>query len=223
MYRYLGQPKSIAVRNTFQHIGFELFLRQESAEKFRLPPDFMTLTPDDLAAPLALALKPLSRSIQFISINLEPFHFIADDFIDLVTTAQNNYQTHLVVELVERDHHLNVTSADLDAAAAKYQAAGIGVCLDHVGFGSNVASRADLMDPHVSEYKLVLQDFNFDNIAEIEEPLMFWYHRAQEQKKDLAIVGIETQAEFDYINAHCPGVILQGYYFARPALLPISI
>lgn len=222
MYRFFGQPKFIFTNNESHHVGYEFFLRQETPDGWRLPADFSLVTAADLNATISKVLGPLSSDLRFISVNLEPAHFIREDFIRTVIAVQEHFHTHLIVELVERADH-NVTVQDLMTAAKQFHAAGVSVCLDDVGTGNNVGALVDMLDKYVDEYKFAMQNLRpFNAITEITPQLTHWYKRAQRLRKAFAIEGIETQAELDYINAHYPGMLLQGYFLGKPEILPVT-
>lgn len=220
MYRFLAQPKFIYVYKEPKQVGYEFFLREKTPEGLRLPADLTKVTADDLRTTLANVLEALPQDLQFISVNLEPAHFVNDDFIQTIITLQKQYRTRFIAELVERTDP-DVTDDNLLAAAKKLSAAGVGVCLDDIGTGSNVGARVDILDDYVDEYKFAIQDMRpFASMSEISDKLTYWYNRAHRGRKSFAVEGIETQSELNYINNSFPGMLLQGYFLDNPTLLP---
>ncbi|WP_407894309.1 EAL domain-containing protein [Lacticaseibacillus sp. N501-2] len=224
MIRLWGQPKYNAT--TGKLAGYELFLREKKSAdgQWQLPEDFSQYSPVTTASLIGATLKTLPQDFELVSFNLDQEQIVDTHYIDLLVSVQAHLDYSLVIELTERRGHgaKTVDLDDLVAAAQRFQAAGLRVCLDDVGTGENQTPLVDALDPFVSEYKYALQNVRGKlSLAEICAEVSVWRTRAARQAKRFALEGFEDSEDVRLIKAFSPDLV-QGYYFGRPHTLPIA-
>ncbi len=219
MRRFIGQSK-FSGDGRRRHIGFELFAREYDNGRWSLPTDFNAITATDIRRMLSEALLHLDFTTELISFNLEQRQFVDPDYVEAVALVQSRTPIALITELTERADD-TVTLEQLQRGAKRFHDAGVKVCIDDVGTGSNDLDLVTALAPYVDEYKFALQNLRpFDHIPEIVPKLDYWYNFAEGQHKKLAIEGIETAPGVAELESDYPCDILQGYYLAKPAPLP---
>lgn len=219
MRRFIGQSK-FSGDGSRQHIGYELFAREYEDGQWSLPGDFNTISAIDIRRMLSEALLHLDFTTKLVSFNLEQRQFIDPEYVDAVALAQSRTPIKLITELTERPD-AQVTLAQLQRGAKRFHDAGLEVCIDDVGTGSNDLTLVEALSPYVDEYKFALQNLRpFDHISDIASKLNYWYNIAVTHHKALAIEGIETGPGVAELEHDYPCDILQGYFLAKPAPLP---
>lgn len=222
MLRFYGQPKFKIMNDGMTRVGYELFIRELQDNRWVLPADFTACTPDQLEQLLMQTIAALPAGIELISFNLEQSQFIDDRFIEMVKRVQATTAIKIFTELTERTSP-NVSTAQLRAAAAKFHAANLLVCIDDVGTGDNTPDMVIALDEYIDEYKFALQNFRpFNRISEITATINFWYKMAADRGKMLAIEGLENESDYDTIKQYYPCDVIQGYYTGKPELLQVA-
>lgn len=153
---------------------------------------------------------------QHLSVNVSPWQFARDDFVETVDRALSEHAvapTHLMLELTESALLYDVPATVRKLAALRAQ--GVRVSLDD--FGTGYSSLAYLRDLPLDELKI---DRNF--VAELlgnrQHPLV-GSMVAIGRQMDLQVIaeGVETDAQLQRLLAYgCNG--FQGYLFGRPML-----
>jgi EAL domain-containing protein (putative c-di-GMP-specific phosphodiesterase class I) len=206
MLRFLGQPKFHLQDATGTPIGYELFVREYRNGRWVLPCDFNALTAAQMTELLADSIAALPKDLEMISFNLEQSQFIRSEFTDMVATLQTTTNIHIYTELTERADP-NVADTDIVAAARRFHALGLLVCIDDVGTDAHSPALVEKLNPYVDEYKFALQNFRpFKQIAEINDLVTFWHNMSVRHGKVLAIEGIESQTDLDDIRRDYPGL-----------------
>ena len=221
MIRFFGQPKYHHLQPT-ELVGYELLLREWQSGHWVVPTDFHRYSSQEITRLLQQTLPALPATLALTSFNLNQTQFVDPHFLAaLVDLAKMlPHPEHLMVELTEHDEH--VSAAELVAAAQRYANAGLRLCLDDVSTGANQPPLAKRLSPYLSEYKFALQNFRAGDDARDPMPLLRqWHDRAVQEGKLFAIEGFEETADLDIAVQYQPDV-LQGYYFGRPALLPLQ-
>lgn len=222
MLRFYGQAKFDLNAEDKAPIGYELFMRERQGDKWVLPADFTSSTADEIADLLSRTIAMMPTHIKIVSFNLEQSQFIDPDFCDAVARVQAQTPIKIYTELTERTDP-NVSEDALYAAARNFHEHGLLVCIDDVGTGDNTPEFVMNVDAYIDEYKFALQNFRpFAHISEIQDKVAFWWSLAREKNKTLAIEGIENAEDLDVVRKQYPCDIVQGYYLARPELLPIQ-
>ena len=219
MRRFIVQAK-FSGDGRRQHIGYELFAREYEDGRWSLPADFNAISAIDIRRMLSEALLHLDFTTALISFNLEQQQFIDPAYVEAVALVQSRTSITLITELTERAD-AGVTLDQLQRGAKRFHDAGLQVCIDDVGTGSNDLQLVTALAPYVNEYKFALQNLRpFAQLSEIAPTLNYWYHIAESQHKKMAIEGIETAPGVAKLESDYPCDILQGYYLAKPAPLP---
>lgn len=219
MFRFFGQPKFDLDPKHPWPIGYELFVRENVADRWVLPKDFSKLTADTIETLLNEIIQVLPEHTQLISFNLEQDQFIQPAYLEMVKRVQARCQFRLFVELTER-LSADVTEAQIVVMTKRYFDAGVLVCIDDVGTGQNTPRLVQAVNESIAEYKFALQNFRpFNSLDEVLPQLDFWYDMAQRHHKMLAIEGLETEAELVRIRKEFPCDVVQGYLLGKPALL----
>ncbi|WP_243681177.1 EAL domain-containing protein [Lacticaseibacillus manihotivorans] len=135
MRRFIGQSK-FSGDGRRQHIGFELFAREYENGRWSLPTDFNAITATDIRRMPSEALLHLDFTTELISFNLEQRQFIDPDYVEAVALVQSRTPITLITELTERADD-TVTLEQLQRGAKRFHDAGLKVCIDDVGTGSN--------------------------------------------------------------------------------------
>ncbi|WP_155287609.1 EAL domain-containing protein [Lacticaseibacillus zhaodongensis] len=222
MLRFYGQPKFNLDKTDKEPVGYELFIREQRGENWVLPDDFTASTPEQIADLLMRTIAMLPEHVQLVSFNLEQCQFIDPAFTKAIAKVQATTNVEIFTELTERTDP-NVTNDQLYAAAQRFHAAHLLVCMDDVGTGDNTPELVVALDDFIDEYKFALQNFRpFNHISEIKETIDYWYDMAEKHHKMLAIEGIETAEDLATIQEDYPCNLIQGYYTGRPFLMPIS-
>ncbi|WP_262316172.1 EAL domain-containing protein [Lacticaseibacillus parakribbianus] len=219
MLQFFGQPKFNPSDASGRPVGYELFMRQRVGNEWRLPTDFNAITAATLERLLIDTVAGLPASVRLVSFNLERRQFIDPAYLAAIARAQATTPIALYIELTERPDS-SVSTQALAVAAHRFAAAGFTVVLDDVGTAANDSALMLLLNRDVQEYKFALQNLRpFACLAQVLPALEFWADQATRNGKLLAIEGIETQAEYDFITARFHPDLIQGYFTGRPALL----
>ncbi len=218
---FFGQPQ-YSGGLTSDVVGYELLIRQQAGTHWRLPTDLGALPPERFERLLSTAIASLPTTPAHISFNLERAHFVDPHFLAMILRVQAATTARLTVELTERADK-TITNQQLIAAAKRYAAAGIDLCIDDIGCGDNLPGFVEALSPYVSTYKFNLQNFRqtlLDHV--IDERFDFWCERAQQNHKHFHIAGIESLDELNHLRKLNACTLLQGYYFGMPVPLCTS-
>lgn len=224
MIRFFAQPKYSI--NTVKLIGYELFIREQAdvGGNWRLPDDFSQFTPERITRLLAATLRTFPQGLSCVSFNLDQEQFVDLTYCRLLAELQAQTPIRLYVELTERQGNgsAGTTLAELAHAAAAYQKAGLAVCLDDVGTGTNQYDLVNAIAPYAVEYKFALQNVRGEISGdEIHTQIKFWREMALRQGKVFALEGFEYASDSHLIPKFRPDVV-QGYYYGKPHFLPIA-
>ncbi|KRK32578.1 EAL domain-containing protein [Loigolactobacillus bifermentans] len=224
MIRFFAQPKYSIT--TVKLVGYELFIREQATvgEDWRLPADFSQFKPQQIIHLLAETLKTFPQGLSCISFNLDQEQFVDLNYCRLLKTLQAQTPIRLYVELTERQGKgtASTTLQELVHAAQAYQQAGLAVCLDDVGTGTNQYELVRTMAAYTVEYKYALQNVRGRLPGdEIHTQIKFWREMALRQQKTFALEGFEYDTDNSLIAAFHPDIV-QGYYFGQPHILPIA-
>lgn len=200
-------------------IGYELFIREYCNGHWILPEDFEAISATTLESLLLRSLQILPAETTLLSFNLEQTQFIDPQYAEMVARVQAQTSIRLFAELTERNSP-TVTADQLICASQYFKHLGLLVCVDDVGTGDNQTNLVLQLDDYVDEYKFALQNLRpFNDIKTVEPELNYWYELAASHHKVLAIEGVETAAELDFVQQYYPCDIIQGYYIGRPVKL----
>lgn len=219
MIRYFGQAQYSPTRIL---TGYELLLRQCSGGTWQFPRDFRQHGAAEMQQLAAATIAVLEPAARVVSINLDQDQFVMPEFVRMFTQLVHDFpKREIVVELTERD--CSVPMAELRQAAAAYAGSGAYVCMDDVGSGANSPQMADALDDYVSEYKFAMQNFNErdGSISNLMPQIAAWAQRAKQFQKEFVVEGIETERNLKIVEQFTPNII-QGFLFAKPALIPVQ-
>lgn len=224
LLRFFAQPKYSIT--TVKLIGYELFIREKQAltNDWQVPTDFSRFTPTIVTTLLADTLKLFPQGLSSVSFNLDQAQFIDLAYCDLLAALQRQIPIQLQIELTEhRGKGVQcITTEQLLQAAQAYQQAGLPICLDDVGTGTNQYTLVQNLAPFAFEYKFALQNVRQQlSVAEVNEQIGFWRQLALNQHKLFALEGFEFARDQAMIQRFQPDVV-QGYYFGRPQILPTA-
>ncbi|GEL15097.1 EAL domain-containing protein [Pediococcus cellicola] len=219
MIRFWGQPRFS--RKPLAPVGYELFIREGSANNWKVPNDFSKFTADQICELLMQTTPRLPKNIQNISINLDIDQFIDPKFCQTLFSVKNKLAgIHLAIELTEHATVQGTTEDQLIEAARRYNSANLYLILDDVGSGDNQLKRVQLLDPYVHEYKFAVQNFRPGvTLNKIMPKLTFWHELAKKNHKLFTIEGVESKEDL-LILSHYQVDMLQGYVLGRPVYLP---
>jgi EAL domain-containing protein (putative c-di-GMP-specific phosphodiesterase class I) len=222
MYRFWGQLKFQLGDDRLEPIGYEMFLRKKIGGEWVLPHSFNEIGVDDFVDCLEATMDAMPSSVKHVSVNLEQGHFVNEVYFQRLRRLTGRFNFHFAVELVERKDP-NVTNEQLRKFARRYYESGIGVCIDDVGTGANDMCLVEQLNPYVEEYKFAIQNVrNQKNIEQIKKDVSLWEQRAHQNDKFFALEGIEKKHELAVVLQEIPCDILQGFYFSKPEILPVS-
>ncbi|MFD1483794.1 EAL domain-containing protein [Lacticaseibacillus baoqingensis] len=219
MYTVFAQPKYAMMKPTDAPIGYELFIRVWRDGQWDYPRPFELIGVVTLNRLLRQAIAAMPPSIELLSFNLEQAQFIDPAFTSMIASVQRSTSIRLYTELTER-LGVGVTATQLLAAAKRFAACGLAVCIDDVGTGQNSPALVMMLNDYIAEYKFAFQNFRpLDSVTVLKPQLEFWTGLAQRQRKLLAWEGIESTVELALLQARFPGDLLQGFLFAKQARL----
>lgn len=201
--------------------GYELFIREGSADNWHVPTDFNRFSAQQIIDLLVKTAPNISKTTRNLSINADVEQFVNPHFYRaFARVGQLLPSVNLAIELTEHPAKNPVTDDELVTAARNYNRSGIRIIMDDVGSGDNQVARVRLLNPYVQEYKFAIQNFrgkkNFD---EILEDLAFWRKEACDHRKLLTIEGIESADDIAALDAYQVDM-LQGYFLNQPVYLP---
>lgn len=224
MIRCWGQPKYGI--DKVKLIGYELFIREQSEEngEWIVPYDFSRFSPKFVTDLLDKTIATFPRDLEILSFNLDQKQFVDLTYIKLIKDVQTRSSAKIYIELTERsgkgDTKIDTTKIVL--AAKAYYDAGISVCIDDVGTGSNQVELINLLDPYVMEYKFALQNVRDKySVQEINTEVEFWRDVATRHHKYFALEGFEKYEDVAFIERFHPDIV-QGYFFGVPHIMPIA-
>lgn len=214
MYRFFAQPQVNYKYNSIY--GYEVLLRQKSADAWHLPKDFNEITigkQTELVEDAVAALKTaVQHKVVAFNLNLEqvrnPLTLGA-----IIRLKKRINPSSLMVELTEAPTLAEVKEFSL--FLHQYQ---IGLGLDDVGTGSNTFDNIEILLPYVDEIKLAMQNLREEGHAqEIPDYLAFWSHQAKLYQLSMVLEGIENPSDQQLAKVY--GInIHQGYLYGKPAL-----
>lgn len=202
--------------------GFELFLKEETPDYWRVPEDFNAIPVSLVESLLMSSLAVLPQKPLVVSVNLDQTQFIQPEFVAMMGRVRPHFPFYdLFVELTEYDQA--VTPEQLRCAAAAFLDVDVHVCLDDVGWGANNDELSRYLDPYVGEYKFALQNYRGEAERTVQSaPAMaLWTQRAKDRYKRITIEGIEDADTHSKVRAYEPDM-LQGYYFGKPEMIPVE-
>lgn len=219
MYTVFAQPKYSMAKSYGEPVGYELFIRQWRNGRWQIPDPLTGIGVLTLNNLLRQTIAQMPDSIELLSFNLEQAQFVDPAFTAMIASVQRHTDITLYTELTERIGS-QVTAKQLLAAAKRFAACGLAVCIDDVGTGQNSPALVMLLNDYITEYKFAFQNFRpVLSVNELAPQLKFWTEMAQQQKKLLVWEGIESNIELALLTARYPGDYLQGYLFAHQARL----
>jgi EAL domain-containing protein (putative c-di-GMP-specific phosphodiesterase class I) len=224
LIRFFAQPKYSIT--SVKLIGYELFIRERETRDsdWFLPDDFSRFTPADISELLSDTLKTFPQGLNSVSFNLDQEQFVDLAYCQTLAILQQQTPIKLHIELTERPGvgKKLLTHAEIVQAAQAYQQAGLHVCVDDVGTGTNQYELVNELAPYAVEYKFALQNVRGAlPPTEIKEQVGFWREMALRQHKLFALEGFEVSRDMELIHTFQPDIV-QGYYFGRPRMLPTA-
>ena len=157
----------------------------------------------------------LMQKTQYIAINISPKQFVQPDFVELVSriVEESRIQPYnLELELTEGLLIKNIDESVLKLAELKDR--GFRISIDDFGTGySSLAylKRFPLNTLKIDRSFVTAVDNDSSNAGIVEAIIAM----AKALKFDTVAEGVETQAEFDFLNhQHCD--LYQGYFFSKP-------
>ncbi|WPC16694.1 EAL domain-containing protein [Pediococcus inopinatus] len=221
MIRFWGQPKFLL--HPLQPIGYELFLREKTADGWTFPNDFNRFPAQQIAQLLVQTAPLMASEFKNISINLDPEQFVDLNFCEALQAIRNQLlPVTLTVELTEHSSPTLVTEDQIYKAAKCFYDNGIGLIIDDVGFGNNQLKRIEALDPFVQEYKFAIQNFRANKTMDQLIPqLTFWNAQAQKKHKLLTVEGIESKDDLLLLKDFQVDM-LQGFALGHPVYLPAA-
>ena len=219
MFTVFAQPKFAMGKLTEAPIGYELFIRQWRDGQWQLPTPFNRIGLLTLNNLLRQTIAQMPATIETLSFNLEQAQFIDPAFTAMIASVQRQTPIKLYTELTERIDEA-VTASQLLAAAKRFKACGLAVCIDDVGTGQNSPALVLLLDDYITEYKFAFQNFQpLGSVEALMPKFEFWTKLAQRQHKQLVWEGIESGVELGLLLDRYPADVIQGYLFGRPQRL----
>lgn len=222
MIRCWGQAKFST--DNIKLCGYELFIREQVDDQWVVPADFSRFDPVKITTLLNATVQTMPADLKIISFNLDQRQFVEAQYCELLATIKDQTHAQLCVELTERlgSGTTLVTTEQLVTAARRFHDAGIPVCLDDVGTGTNQIALIQQLAPYVSEYKFALQNIRgTESLSQMQEQVRFWRNLALEQHKSFALEGFEGRADLLFIRDYQPNIV-QGYYFGIPHKMVIA-
>lgn len=220
VYRFFVQPQ-IDVR-TKTIFGYELLIKQLTTEGWRLPESFTELDTHEIAKLLIATTKILGLKVQYCSVNISREQLMDTKMEQAIIKSQLQlYPTKLVVELTEEKGPRKYSNYDLIPHLRNFMEHGMQISLDDVGTGDNgLESIRDLL-PLASEMKFALQNFRTGiKDPNIQQKLRNWQNIGEKYGLRLILEGIEDQADAT-MSDDLQINLRQGYYYGKPALLPL--
>lgn len=219
MYTVFAQPKYSMEKAYAAPVGYELFIRQWAQDHWALPDPFTGISVLTLNNLLRQTIARMPASVELLSFNLEQSQFVDPAFTAMIASIQRHTNITLYTELTERIGE-GVTAGQLLAAAKRFAACGLQVCIDDVGTGQNSPALVMMLNDYITEYKFAFQNFRpMTTINELAPQLKFWTEMSQRQGKMMVWEGIESSVELALLTARYPGDLLQGYLFGHSARL----
>ncbi len=223
MLRFFGQPIFRATDYDNLPVSYELLIREQNSsdEAWHLPADFSAITVDELEPLLVATINAMPDYIERVGYNLEVDQFVNPAFIDMATRVQHRVRVHMITEITERPNP-NVSADELFEAARVYTKRGLAIVIDDVGIADNSLLRINLLRDFTEGYKFALQNLRpFTNVSCIKDTADMWGKLISHDKL-FAFEGIETKEEAEAVATSCPYSFVQGYFFGKPALLPMT-
>jgi EAL domain-containing protein (putative c-di-GMP-specific phosphodiesterase class I) len=214
-------------------VSAEVLLRWEpGGQTMALPDEFVPLAEENgMIIPIGVWIirtvcqqikewvnQGLMKKKQYIAINISPKQFVQPDFVEVVSRIVQECgirPCNLELELTE-----GLLIKNVDESVAKLQALksqGFRISIDD--FGTGYSSLAYLkrfpLDSLKIDRSFVTAIDNDTSNAGIVQAIVAM---ARALKFDTVAEGVETQAEFDFLNRHhCD--LYQGYLFSKPLRL----
>lgn len=221
VYRFFVQPQiDVQTQSVF---GYELLIKQLTPKGWRLPESFTKLDTQEIAKLLIATTKILGLKVQYCSVNISREQLMDTKMEQAIIKSQMQlYPTKLVVELTEEKGPKKYSNLSLIPHLRNFMEHGMQVSLDDVGTGDNsLESVRDLL-PLASEMKFALQNFRTGiKDPNIREKLRNWQDVSQKYGLRLILEGIEDQEDADMCDSLQIN-LRQGYFYGKPALLPLS-
>lgn len=194
--------------------GYELLMREQVNDQWRVPMDFSLITPSLFAPIVAEAIHHLPGKTKAM-INLDHDQFVDRQMLQALVAVQQQVPDHqLIIELTEHSNGVSVLETALVDAAHFINAHGLKLSLDDVGSGENQISLLRPLLPFSVEVKFALQNFTAARPDNYKQ-LVFWQKLALADAKDFVLEGIETIEDLalaDQLSIN----LRQGYYYDRP-------
>ncbi len=219
-YRFFAQQQINTVTNAV--LGYELLIKEDTSEGWRLPSSFTDIDSEAFADLLIATAKILGRKVRYCSVNINREQLMDTDIADAIIKSQMEiYPTKLVVELTEDVTKQNYSTAEVQEQLERFLKHGIKVSLDDVGTGYNQFKDIEDLLPIASEIKFAVQNFKVKiQDPKIKQKIHFWNAISSEYKIRLVLEGIETKAD-NQLSQSFGITTRQGYYFSKPQLLSL--
>jgi FOG: EAL domain len=220
VYRFFVQPQIDVDTQTIY--GYELLIKQLTAEGWRLPESFTELDTHEIAKLLIATTKILGSKVGYCSVNISREQLMDTQMAEAIIKSQMQlYPTKLVVELTEEKGPHKYSNYALIPQLRNFMEHGMQISLDDVGTGDNgLESVRDLL-PLASEMKFALQNFRTGiKDPNIREKLRHWQDISEKYGLRLILEGIEDQEDASMSDSLRIN-LRQGYFYGKPALLPL--
>ncbi|MFC6201460.1 EAL domain-containing protein [Lactiplantibacillus nangangensis] len=220
VYRFFVQPQIDT--QTKMISGFELLIRQKTAQGWRLPASFDDIDPEIFAKLLLVTTKVLAPKVEQCSVNISRQQLMTTTVADALVKCQEQlYPTKLVVELTEDESTQTYCTGSVLKHIKTFLQRGMEVSLDDVGSGENYFTEIRDLLPYASEIKFALQNFKQDfQTPEMQRRVHFWRAISAEYGLRLVLEGIETKDD-NRLSKEIGIEVKQGYYFGKPRLLTL--
>lgn len=215
MYRFFAQPQVDYKGHSIY--GYEVLLRQKSANTWHLPKNFNEVAINEQAKLVEELIDTLEtrgkNKVVAFNLNLEQFRNPIT-LGAIIKLKKRIDPANLMVELTEAP-----TLAEVKEFSLFLHQYHISLGIDDVGTGSNTFENVELLLPYVDEIKLAMQNLREEGqSSQIPDYLAFWSKQAQEYHLNIVLEGIENQA--DQSLAELYGInIHQGYFYGKPSLV----
>ncbi|GAK46978.1 EAL domain protein [Secundilactobacillus oryzae JCM 18671] len=215
MYQYFVQQ--IVNKRHQSVIGYELLLKQQTDQGWRLPANFTDIPASIVAGCLIEASKGLSLKANSLSVNLNRQQIVNRQVVDALLEAQKLIRpTRLQIELTEDVSDLQILDKDVISVLKECVSTGITISIDDIDTGCNTEQQVQSFIPFASEIKFALQNFGESVYRpDIQERLVFWRDYARRNKVQFVLEGIEDNHINQLIDTFNIDV-RQGYFYEKP-------